>query len=328
MDILKDFAFGIYAGGEAGTDTGMTSGPANDPQRIIEALDKLQGLAESFLIRCYAAYLGAKTIARECPSETVSFLTPTRKLDLVLCFQADEDDMQGWKKFITSQIERYGGHIRYLQITEEANVNLPCLDGHYLNSRKALVEGIVHAKKAVRESGYPIEVGFNATPDFNPSRTFWKEIRNLATPDFYESLDYVGLDFFPGVFRPLPSHDPLEVEKLISSVIQAFKNDMADAGIASETPLHISENGFATAGDKSEDDQVTMLSMIISTLLNLRLQFNIHTYELFSLRDANSAVDDIFHRLGIMRDDYAPKRAFFAFADFIHRHSNSIQRRP
>jgi hypothetical protein len=322
MEIISSsFELGVYAGGQAGTDSGMTAGPADDPQRTICALNELQGQASSFLVRCYAGYHGRIAEARPLPEATESYVSETRKLDLVLCFQTDDDDMTGWRKFISAHIERYGTHIRYLQITEEANVNLPSLDGYFSNSRKALVDGIIHAKKVIKNHGYSIQVGFNATLDFSPNRTFWKEIKQLASLQFYESLDYVGLDLFPGVFRPLPSYEPARVEKLISSVVQAFRKDVTDAGITEHIPLHITENGFATANDKSEEDQANMLSMIISILFNMRMPFNIRTYELFALRDANSKVDDVFHQLGIMRDDYTPKRAFYTFSELIRLHS-------
>jgi len=50
----------------------------------------------------------------------------------------------------------------------------------------------------------PILAGFNAVPDFDREYDVWREIATKATPLFYQSLDYVGLDFFPDVFRPLP----------------------------------------------------------------------------------------------------------------------------
>jgi hypothetical protein len=313
------FEFGAYIGGASGTESGMTSGPMDDSKRIILALNELQGSAPSFLVRCYAGYHGADQTARTLAADIGHYVTATRKLDLVLCFQANESNMIEWKRFIATHIAQYGEQLRYLQITEEANVSLPSLDGYYSNSRKALVEGIIHAKKIIREYGYSTQVGFNATPDFNPNKTFWNEIKQLASQDFYDSLDYVGLDFFPGVFRPLPSNDPSEVEKLICNVIRAYKNDIVNAGIHEEIPLHITENGFATIDDKSEEQQSEMLSTIVSTLFKLKLEFNIRTYELFSLRDADSNVKNVFYQFGIMRDDYSPKQAFFTFRDLISR---------
>ncbi|MEP6737822.1 MAG: hypothetical protein ABJA70_20020, partial [Chryseolinea sp.] len=40
--------------------------------------------------------------------------------------------------------------------------------------------------------------------DFNPDKAFWKDIKGLASDEFYQALDYVGLDCFPDVFRAFP----------------------------------------------------------------------------------------------------------------------------
>lgn len=320
------FEFGVYVGGPAGTESGMTvSGPANDASKINDALNDLQGSAPSFLARCYAGYHGTGKEPRTIEMDVERFTTLSRKLDLVLCFQSDDEDMEGWKAFITDHIEQYGQQTRYLQITEEANVNLPSLDGSHTHSRKALVEGIIHAKSIINNIGLNIQVGFNATPDFNPNKTFWKEIKDLARPEFYRSLDYVGLDFFPGVFRPLPSQNPADIHQLISKVIHAFKQDIADAGIDKDISLHITEHGFPTHVENSDQQQAEILSMIIGIIFELRSMFNIRTYELFSLRDADSNVKDVFYRFGIMQGDYSPKPAYFRLKELIKRFTGSIR---
>lgn len=316
------FEFGVYCFSASGTESGMTtSGPADDVQKITHALNDLQGSAATFLVRCYAGYHGVDRAPRTVSKDVLVLTSPTRKLDLVLCFQSNEEDMDGWKKFISDHIKLYGQHTKYLQITEEANVSLPSLDGYYSHSRKALVEGIIHAKEVILRNGFDVQVGFNATPDFNPNKTFWKDIKSLARPEFYYSLDYVGLDFFPGVFRPLPSRQYTDMHPIILNVIQAFKNDVADAGIEANIPLHITENGFATHLDDSDQLQSEMLSLIITIVVALRSRFNIRTYELFSLRDADSSVKDVFYQFGIMRDDYSAKPSFSTVKDLIKKFS-------
>lgn len=42
----------------------------------------------------------------------------------------------------------------------------------------------------------------------------------------------------------------------------------------------------------------------------LRTDLNVTHWELFSLRDADSSKDDLFHRFGVLRDGYSPKPAF------------------
>jgi hypothetical protein len=49
----------------------------------------------------------------------------------------------------------------------------------------------------------------------------------------------------------------------------------------------------------------------------LRGKLNITHYELFSLRDADTANPDLNHQFGIMRDDYSPKPAFESYRKLI-----------
>ncbi|QHT68196.1 hypothetical protein GXP67_16880 [Rhodocytophaga rosea] len=62
-------------------------------------------------------------------------------------------------------------------------------------------------KAEAKRENPPIEVGFNGVVNFDPAYDFWREINTRATPDFYASLDYVGLDFFPDVFRAVPTEN-------------------------------------------------------------------------------------------------------------------------
>ncbi|MEI9922042.1 MAG: hypothetical protein WDO14_25090 [Bacteroidota bacterium] len=303
--------FGIYPGGMSGTPAGLTTGPANNPHQVAKALDMLQGNASAFLVRVYAGYYGPGKPVTIVPEDPSQYVTANRPLDLVLCFQSDNADLFHWKNFIRERVEKYREHLRYLQVTEEANANLPSLDGYFPASRKALVEGIVFARQLIDSMGLKIEVGFNATPDFNPNRQFWKEIRSLATPAFYDSLDYVGLDFFPDVFRPLPRDgEKVLAKEPIRQLIRHFRGDIADAGIRNNIPLHITENGWPTNSSRPESDQSAVLEAVIRAVSELRTELNIVSYEMFDLRDADSSLEDIFYRFGIMNDDYSPKQAF------------------
>lgn len=193
----NNFSFGIYPGGQLGTPAGMTTGAPDNPDKILDALDDLQGEHYTLAVRCYIIYKGSKAEPEFSPADPQRYAVNGRLLDLVLCFHSFEEEVAGWKKFIEQTIRDYHPYLGKLQITEEANVNLPVLDGHYPNSRVALVEGIVFARQILKGLGLSIPIGFNATPDFNPNKSFWKEIKSLANAGFYDALSYVGLDFFP-----------------------------------------------------------------------------------------------------------------------------------
>ena len=314
---MQSFEFGVYPGGMSGTETGMTSGPVDHPQLINGALDQLQSSAQTLIVRAYRGFKGAGNVSSETPLLPEQYLF-RRQLDLVLCFQSPTYNTSDWQSFITSAIERFSHHLRYLQITEEANVNLPSLDGHFPDSKRALVEGVVWAKKEVARLGLDTYIGFNATPDFNPDKQFWKEIHELASQEFYQSLDYVGLDFFPDVFRPLPTgKDGSDLNGVLRMILTMFRDDIKSAGINRNISLHITENGWPTSQSRTEIQQAEFLSSIVRAVFELRNEFNIKTYELFSLRDANSNIDDIFYQFGILRDDYSRKPAFSVFQKLI-----------
>jgi hypothetical protein len=313
------FSFGIYPGGQLGTPAGMTSGVPDNPDMILDALDYLQGEHYTLSVRCYIIYKGRDLAPEFNPADPQRYAVNGRLLDLVLCFHSFEEGVLGWKDFIDQTIREYHPYLGKLQITEEANVNLPVLDGHYPGSRVALVEGVVYAKHILNEMGLSIPVGFNATPDFNPHKSFWKEIKSLAKPSFYHALGFVGLDFFPDVFRPLPGgggEDALEsaIRYLIS---QYRQTDLLQASISEKIPIHITENGWPTGAGRSQEQQEDRVEKIIRTIYALRKEFHITHYEFFALRDADSQKQDLFYQFGLLKDDYTPKKAFHLYKKLI-----------
>lgn len=314
----ENLIFGIYPGGATGTDNSpeLATGKPDKPASIIKALDTLQGESKHFLVRCYLGYFGNGIHKNLTPSDPVQYVKLSRKLDLVLGYHSASMDMEGWTTFIKSQIVQYGEHLAKIQITEEPNLHgIPAVDGDIPHVRKALVNGIVAAKQEIKRLNLPIEVGFNAVVNFASDYDFWREIKSLSSPAFDHALDYVGLDFFPDVFHPVP------LEKLpdaVIAVLNHFRNtNLREAGISAKTPIHITENGWPTSPDRSEEKQAAVLEVIIRTIHKERENFNVTTYELFDLRDVDSQNPDIFYQFGIMRDDYSPKLAFNLYQKLI-----------
>jgi hypothetical protein len=85
------------------------------------------------------------------------------------------------------------------------------------------------------------------------------------------------------------------------------------AGIASRTPIHVTETGWPTGADRDEDKQVRILCSIAEAI---RDTGEVTVYELFSLRDgiSNGGWQNGF---GLLRDDYSPKPAFEAVRRLI-----------
>ncbi len=326
----QNFVFGIYPGSAVGEEPGLVKGKPDKSKEITDALKTLQGEKSSFLVRSYLHYIGNGKTDNHTPVNPEQYATDGRKLDLVLCFQTDEEDLTGWKNIIKEMIMEYGPYLGSLQITEEANVQAPYLDGNFKNVRQALVKGIVEAKKEIKRQNIDVEVGFNSTPIFDPADTFWKEISELADKSFYDSLDYVGLDFFPDVFMPI---DFSNLENAVKFVIKNFRDDLAAADIPLGVPIRITENGWSTGPDRPYGKQAKTIENVIRTIYSLKDELNITHYELFQLRDAdssefdgdidnNSEYDDAAtllrqHHFGILKDDYTPKPAFETYRKLI-----------
>jgi hypothetical protein len=313
--------FGIYPGGHTGSNRGIVV-PPDDPLHINEALDYLQVCDAPFLVRGYVQYIGplspVKASMAESPEAVEQYVHDGRKLDLVLCFR--QPDVVGWLDFIRKTMRRYGSMLSTLQITEEANVtNFPDVDGFIPQVREALVKGVIAAKEEILRSGIDIQVGFSAALNFDPTDDFWPSIASLGGQQFLDALDYVGLDFFPDVFRPLaPDGSPGDVRSAVVAVLSHFRKvSLGAAHIPESCPIHITEHGWPTGPNRSYERQAQVVELVVRVIYEHRDRFNITHYEHHVLRDANSSKADLFSQFGLMRDDYSPKPAFERYRQLI-----------
>lgn len=305
--------FGIYAG--------SIIGAGDDPVHIRSALEQLQGTNRLFLVRAYEWYVGADKRANLTPVNLEYYVSDKRKLDFVLCYRDRDGDVEGWLESIRATIRRYGPYLAVLQIAEEPNNPDATMggDGSFPHVHEAIIQGVLVAKEEAQRHGYTIQVGFNATLSFNPDDTFWQRMAMLVTPSFLEALDYVGLDFFPDVFRRLaPDGEPGDLRTSVEAVLRHFREvNLKTGGIPLSVPIHIGENGWPTGADRSYKRQAEVLETIVNTFYQHRAVFNVTHYEYHALRDANSTKIGLLYQLGLMRDDYTPKPAFEVYRRLI-----------
>jgi hypothetical protein len=320
---VPGLTFGIYPGGATGVDTGggMIIGPPDDPARIRAALEQLQGGDRPFIVRGYEHFIGAGGPLNATPADPEQYIGEGRGLDLGLCFRDPAGDLDGWLDYIRTTVRERGSRLATLQITEEPNNPNPAAggDGAFPNVLQALVQGVIAAKDEAQRRGYAIQVGFNATPSFNPAEGFWPSLAALVTPAFLDALDYVGLDFFPDVFRPLaPDGEPGDLCSSVAAVLRGYREvNLAIGGIPPAVPIHIGENGWPTGANWPEARQAAVLEMVVRTIYEHRAACNTTHYTYFDLRDADSANPDRFHHFGQLRDDYTPKPAFATYRRLI-----------
>ncbi|MFD8705927.1 hypothetical protein ACFV1W_25530 [Kitasatospora sp. NPDC059648] len=306
--------FGVYPGGSLGDETGLIEPVRpDDPARISAALRELQGDATEFLVRAYRSYASD---GHRTPERPEQYATDGRKLDLVLQFGVRGGELDGWTDYVRQVVRTEGPRLAVVQICEEPNLDLPVLDGSIPNVRRALVEGVVAAKEEALALGYrQLAVGFNAVPSFDPADTFWSDLGELADERFHRSLDYVGLDFFPDVFRPVPDG---QLADAVRAVVTGFRRDaLPRAGIGPAVPLRICENGWPTGPGRSEERQAEVVEQVVRTVAELAERLGVRSYSFFALRDADSAGPGLFHHFGLLRDDWTPKPAFDVYRKLI-----------
>ena len=321
--------FGIYPGGAAGGDEGLLSGPPDCFERAESALIELQGSSRQFVVRCYDSFQDADSpfaSARCAPAEFARYAVPgIRPMELVLQYRSASGNVSGYLDFVRDRIGRHAHDLYAVQITEEANfINGPnVIDGPYPDVCLAPTTGVQAAKECLSACGRSdVKVGFNSTPTFGPSADFWKRIGAGGEP-FVQAVDYVGLDFFPDVFRPVsPDGQPGDLKSSVVGVLETMRSVwLPAAGIPQEVPIHITEHGWPTSSGRGMERQAEVIEQVIRTIHANRARLNIQRYSLFALRDvalrnAGNA-DNLFCFFGIMTANYERKPAFETFRKLV-----------
>lgn len=310
--------FGIYPGSRTADSS---AGKRDDPAQIAAALARLQPPGGAFLVRSYVVYSGNGRPAEETPLDATQYATGGRRLDLVLCYCTPAGDVSDWELFVRQMVRWYGTSLAKLQIAEEPNNPDAASGGNgsFPRVREAIVAGVLAAKDEARKHGYRFDLGFNATPSFSPHDEFWPGMAALGSASFIEALDYVGLDFFPDVFRPLPQladGSALPLDEAVKGVLAHFRTvNLRDGQIPPAVPIHITENGWPTSPSRSHERQAQVLETTLRTIYAQRQELNITQYAYFGLRDIDSASNDL--QFGLLADDYSPKPAFERYCQLV-----------
>jgi hypothetical protein len=312
--------FGVYPGSAIGH--AERAGPPDQPDRINQALDELQGPAgRPFIVRAYEAFVDPgdtiRTAARQAPAGYDRYLGRGRTLDLVAQYHSRSGDVAGYCAFVEQLIDRYGADLATLQVGEEPNItDDPYLDGAYPRVTEALIAGVHAAKEQARRSGYAdLKVGCNSSPLFGPGASFFADLTRTGGEGFIADLDYIGFDFFPDVFRPIP---PGRLTSAVRSLLEEHRRErLAPAGLG-HLPLVVTEHGWPTGPGRPDERQAEVLRAVLGVISRQAEALNLTGYIHHTLRDARTAGSGLFCHFGLMTDDYTPKPAFHAYQDLIH----------
>jgi hypothetical protein len=314
--------FGIFPG-LSGTEFSPLAGRAPyDAARAGAALAQLQPPGAPFVVRAYGVYHGKGRVANITPPGYLNLLDRGRVLEYALAYRSPDGDVSDWVQVVRSTIEQLGPRLSAMQIAEEPNNPDPATggDGASPGVMEAVVEGVLAAKEETAARGLSIAVGVNATPSFIPSDPHWPTLMQRGGPAFLAALDYVGLDFFPDVFRPLPTPD---FRTAVEAVVGHFRRTLTAVGIPESLPIRITENGWPTGPGRSPERQAEVLEAIIRAIHDLRERLNVTHYELFALRDAGSGASAALSEWGLLRADYSPKPAFETYRRLIAEYAGS-----
>jgi hypothetical protein len=279
-----------------------------DPVKTLAALRALQGGAAQFYVRAYRNF-GAGASHGATPARPELYAGEGRVIDLVASYRSPVPDPEGFADFVRQAVRDVaawgGGNV---QVGEELNVPAP-LDGGFPGCFEAVGAGVAAALEERDRVRAPVLVGVNSAGLADP--VFWGRLTTAIGPRNIRQLDYVGLDAFPDVFRPIP------IEKLAGAVaflIRRFRAVTADCGVPADTPIHLTETGWPTDEQRTEDTQAAVLAAVARTVA--ASDAGVASLEWFGLRDGLSS-GPWSARFGILRDDYTAKPAFATVARII-----------
>ena len=321
--------FGIYPGGVAG-QLGPVPAPAvpEDQGKIFGALEELRPPGGPFTVHVYRSYLTEESQARdeaEHRRQVDLYTSRGYGVEIVIRYRRDNDPA-GYAEFVRGVVRRFGSNklVRGFQITNEVNLTVSpdSSDGAYAGSRDALIQGVIAAKDEARSLGHShLKIGFNWVYRTDPGneRQFWEYLGSAGGERFVKSLDWVGLDAYPGTFFPPRTAPETTGDIMVHALSTLRKCSMPLANIPDSVPIHVAENGYPTGPDRSYEDQRVAAERMLDAVDAYAKVYGVTDYFWFDLRDADSSSPNFQQQYGVMRDDYTPKPAFGVLRDRFAR---------
>lgn len=229
------------------------------------------------------------------------------RLELQVRYHPDarqEGDIDAWRRHVREVVRRFGRirKVTALQITNEVNLTFSpdSSDGAYARAREALVEGVIAAKNEAqrRRLADRLEIGFNWFWRLEPAteRDFWSSLKRLGGRRFARSVDWLGLDVYPGTVFPT-TLGPRGERDAIVSALATLRCFARGVGIRAVTPIKIEENGWPTQPPaRTFERQAELLESMVRTVHRFRGTFGVTDYRWFNLRDGDTGSSLLFQR--------------------------------
>jgi hypothetical protein len=321
--------FGITPGvqtGQLGTGPQPPRTP-EEPDKQLAALQALRPPGVPFVLRLHRFFWSDREAGVQHFLELADRYTRAGYLvELQLRYHPDaqqEGDIDAWTAHVRDVVRRFGPNRRVVAIQVTNEVNLPdspdSSDGYYERGRDALVEGVVAAKDEARKHGFDqLQIGFNWAYRYTPDgdRSFWAYIRDHGGARLRESLDWIGLDAYPGTFFP-PASTPGGERDGVVNALDSLRCYTRFAQIPDAVPIHVEENGWPTSPTRTYERQVEALETQVRAFHDFRGTYNVSDYRWFNLRDGDSTSPNFQVQYGLMTDLYAEKPAFARYRDLV-----------
>jgi hypothetical protein len=324
----RSLEFGIYPGGAAGTVGPAGAVRPEVAELRLAALRTLRGGARPFVVHLYDSYrerADRDAVPGWLASQIAAYAAEGFTVELVLTYRPRRPagDVAGFAGFVRARVRQTGASLRYLQVTNEANVTSApdAADGAYRGARAALVRGVVAAREESRRRGlHDLRIGFNWAYQLGRSeRVFFASLRRRGGRRFATAVDWVGLNSYPGTWGPALGAGDLGsgVRSATLAAIRMLREDLLPRAHLANADLHVTESGYPTGIGRTEAMQEDALRAAVGAVAEAAAEYRISGYRWFDLRDADSAGPSFESRYGLMRDDYSPKPAFGAYRDLI-----------
>ncbi len=318
------WGIGPQLSGDAGS-TQSASTPEN-PRKRDAALRSLKPPGAPFVVRLNRMFEadGAHGIAT-----FKALATEYSRLGLNVLLQvryhpsaSENGNLAVWLDYVRQVVDAFGPdrHVTALQITNEVNLtgSPNTSDGAYANAVQALVQGVVAAKREARRRHFrQLTIGFNYA-GFAPSSevSFFRQIGAAGGVTFRRSVDWVGVDLYPGTYSAAYVNG---ADALIENIASLRRCLMPQAGLGARLPIVLTELGYPTGPGRSTNDQLAAVWQFMEALEDYRGVYGISNVDWFDLRDNNSHGPAFQSYFGLLRDDYTPKPAFAAFRALVRR---------
>jgi hypothetical protein len=321
--------FGITPGvqtGQFGTGPVPPRTP-EDPAKQLAALAKLRAPNAPFVLRLHRFFWSdGEAGIRRFLALAKRYTDRGYLAELQLRYHPSaqqEGDIAAWRRFVRQVVDRFGPNRRVvgLQVTNEVNLSFSpdSSDGAYDRARDALIQGVEVAKAEARRRGFSqLRVGFNWAYRGDPSseQSFWSYLRDHGGPAFVRSLDWVGVDAYPGTVFP-PYDTPGGERDALVNAFSTFRCYAETPKIPRAVPIHVEENGYPTGPGRSYERQAQAMETMVRAVHDFRGTFNISDYRWFNLRDGDSTSANFQTQYGLMTDRYLPKPAFGLYRSLV-----------